>query len=319
VPGTPPVSDTGTTVDVMPVSESIPLTLTPDGNGVYAYTMAYTLPDGPAATWLVALQASRSVTPSSTVAAPFYDGVANRFIWPYTGERESEVADQVVAWVGVNGATPVPRRTIVETARCSSCHLRLTGHGSRTAVVTCPACHAPNRTDWRARNRDPVTRKVIVTYLASYDGIEERSTHFKTFIHRLHTGTGAGTANLSAIAPFVIYGPRFYDEARFPRDLGRCTNCHAGKSYRVESVPADASPTVANETASVLHAGTQVHTTCEATPPVSAACLSCHATAYARSHAARYVTADGREACAPCHAAATAYPVEKVHGFTADP
>jgi OmcA/MtrC family decaheme c-type cytochrome len=316
VPGAPPVSDLGTTVDIMPVTESIPLTLAPDGNGVYAYPMTYTLPDGPAATWLVALQASRSVTPSSTVAAPFYDGATNRFTWPYTGERESETADQVLAWVGVNGATPSPRRTIVETARCSACHLRLAGHGSRTSVASCPACHAPNRTDWRTRNRD-AARKVSIVYLATYDGLEERSTHFKTFIHRLHTGTGTGTANLSDVAPFVIYGPRFYDEARFPSDLGRCTNCHAGTSYRVESVPADASPTTANETASVLHAGTQVHTTCEATPPVSAACLGCHGTAYARSHAARYVTADRREACGPCHGAGTAYPVEKVHGFTA--
>lgn len=315
VPASPPITDLGTTADAMPVSESVPLTLAASG-GEFTHVMTYTVPAGASGTWLVTLQASRAITPSG-VAAPFYDGNANRFAWPYTGERYSEVAETAFAWVRVGGGAPAPRRAIVELSRCNACHLRLTGHGSRTVVESCPMCHTPDRTDWRARNRDPVTRKVQVAGLATYDGLEERSTHFKTMIHRLHTGSGEGSASLSGLPPYVVYGPRFYDEARFPSDLARCTSCHAGTSYRVEEVPPDALPTVANETATVRHAGDQVHTTCAATPPITAACLGCHGNAYAQAHVGRYQTLAG-EACASCHGAGAAYAVEKTHGFAAE-
>jgi hypothetical protein len=146
---------------------------------------------------------------------------------------------------------------------------------------------------------------------ATYDGVEERSIHTKVMIHRIHTGGRKGSASLEALHPFNIDGAFF--EGLFPNDLRDCTVCHEGKSYLVESVPPDASPTVANETGTILHQGTSSHTACERTPPIQAACLGCHATGATFAHIAEK-TVGGVETCATCHEKGPVS-VEVAHGL----
>jgi hypothetical protein len=158
-----------------------------------------------------------------------------------------------------------------------------------------------------------------VNLSATRDGIEERSIHLKVMVHRIHTGGRRGAASLEAIEPFAIVGyggsPYFFDEGLFPADLANCTLCHTGKTFRIDAVPPDAPPTVANETATVRHAAFGAgHAAGEpATPAIQAACTSCHATGATFAHVAEK-TVGGVETCAQCHTKG-ARDVEVAHGL----
>jgi predicted CXXCH cytochrome family protein len=47
---------------------------------------------------------------------------------------------------------------------------------------------------------------------------------------------------------------------------------------------------------------------------MQASCTSCHANAFAATHAARY-TVDGRETCVTCHGASGQKAADKAHGL----
>ncbi|ABS25172.1 hypothetical protein Anae109_0963 [Anaeromyxobacter sp. Fw109-5] len=297
----------------VPISELVPVDTHVNAEGRFEYTFTAKLPADAAGTWVVALDARRAGY------TQLFDAARNAFAWPYTGESLYEPADTALVWIdlaagGTGGGSPQPRRRIVDVDKCNQCHGRVAYHGSmRTNVDYCAACHAPDRSDWHAR---PKTGGGDTDLAGTYDGVEERSIHFKVMIHRIHTGGRSGTAELSSLRPYASYGRygfRFRDVGEFPGDLSQCTLCHLDGTYRVESVPADALPTLANETATIRHAGSSAHGEDEpATPPITAACTSCHATAYAISHAARQ-TGNGKEQCASCHGVKGAHSVDKVH------
>ena len=188
-----------------------------------------------------------------------------------------------IAWVDTATGTlgsgaPVPRRRIVDLEKCNACHLRLALHGGgKNRIEYCVTCHAPDKTDWASRPKDLAGNTNLaanIVLAATYDNVEERSLHLKQFIHRIHTGGRAGAAQLAT--PLVYYrGPKFRDMGEFPGDLQQCTLCHLDGTFRIESVPADASPTIANETGTIRHLATTAHAPDEpTTPPISAACGS---------------------------------------------
>ena len=211
---------------------------------------------------------------------------------------------------------PAPRRKVVAEQNCLRCHGRFELHGGqRHQVEYCLFCHTPDATDWTQRPKV----SGAVNLGATWDGIEERSIHFKVMVHRIHTGGRAGAASLEAIAPHVVYGyggtPLFFDEGIFPNDLRNCTVCHSGKSYLLDAVPDGAPPTIANETATVRHAASSpAHAAGErSTPPLQAACLGCHATGATIEHA-QSKTVGGRETCGQCHEKG-ALAVDVAHGL----
>jgi OmcA/MtrC family decaheme c-type cytochrome len=326
-PAAPDIRNLGTAA--LPLSESLIGNLTrppptSDDEGRFSFTFPETkpIPSGMDGTWIVAIEARRSNQPSGGTA-PFWDATAKRLVWPYTGESVTETADNAIAWVDtatgeLSGGVPSPRRKIVDLEKCNACHLRLTFHGGRNQIEWCVACHAPDKTDWSRRVAIAKDLAGNVNISGTYDGIEERSIHLKVLVHRLHTGGRSGPAELSAITPFVIYGysgPSFHDDGEFPGDLQSCTLCHLDGTYRIESVPADAAPTIANETATIRHLATTAHGPDETTTaPISAACGSCHDTAPTAFHIARY-TSDDKEGCVSCHGVTGAQSVDKVHAL----
>lgn len=337
--GTPPAA-------FSPISEAtcgattttacIPTSLAADAAGVFEYTFTSVVPAAASGTWAVALEARRSGTPQPYTAAT--KTLPLPLVWPYTGETVYEAADNPIAYFALAGGVPQPRREVVAQEACDACHLRLTFHGStRRNVQYCVVCHTPDRSDWGKRPKDPVTGNVNLSTVYTWtppfatgsygtnDDVEERTYHFKVYLHRIHTGGRKGPAQLSALAPFVAYtgtgatGAKFRDEVLYPGDLADCTRCHLPGTYRVEAVPATAAPTIANESSTIQHAATAMHADGEPRiPPVQAACLGCHGTAYAQSHVARY-TSDGNEQCLSCHGATAAYGVAKVHGVWEPP
>jgi OmcA/MtrC family decaheme c-type cytochrome len=302
-----------------PLSQSVPAATLPDAQGNYTYTFTLPLPAQATGAWTAVLSGRR------TTATTHYDLATKRFSWPYTGETVAETADQVLAHVDVAvgrwaAGDPPPanaRRAVVDQERCEACHRRLAFHGgTRNAVAGCLLCHTPERTDWNRRPKDVAGN---VNLAATYDGIEEQSVHFKVMIERIHTGTRHGSsATVETFRPYVIYGnggnPFFFGYGTFPADLARCDRCHLDGTWRLDTLVADAGATVANETATVSHAGTISHANDPVVGPMQASCTSCHANAFAMSHAERN-TVDGRETCVSCHGVNGQKSSDKVHGL----
>jgi len=301
-----------------------PATLsTTNVTGTYVYTFTSVVPAGTVGTFIVGMEARRTVTLSH------YDKVNDVFRWPFTGEPVNETAEN--AYVYVNSASgvwpppagspaPVPRRTVVELQKCLRCHDRIEFHsGNRHDVAWCVTCHTADETDLDKRINVAGRRYPggPVKIGATFDGVEERSTHFKTMMHRIHTGARKGAASLDGIAPYAVYFGKaiFFDRGRFPGDLRNCTLCHAGKSYLLDSIPVDAPSTRANEQATIWHPdGKAAHDPNEpALLPIQAACLGCHATGTTYAHA-EAKTVNGVETCAQCHAKG-ALSVDVAHGL----
>jgi OmcA/MtrC family decaheme c-type cytochrome len=278
----------------------------------YVYTFTSTVPPGARENWWVSIEGRRRLKYGH------YDPGSDTFRWPYTGETVTESPDNPVASVNtVTGSWPpdgpAPRRKIVSFQSCLRCHARLEAHSrTRHNIELCVFCHTPTQTDWGDASRKK-TAAGLVDLTATYDGIEERSVHYTVMMHRFHTGARTGVASIEAIQPHIVSG-KFWDDIHYPNDLANCTACHVGKSYLIEAIPSNAAPTVANETASDLHAPfSPVHAPGEATPPITSACVSCHDTGASQSHVANY-SPGGVERCAQCHTQGPVS-VEVAHGL----
>lgn len=312
-------------------------------------------------------QTQWQVAPYTSTTAPYrpsdspwygwilgYDPETDTFRWPGTGETVTEGGENVFATfdvaTGILSTSPQgARRRVVSKEKCNACHLRLAFHGgTRVDPDACHFCHAADATDWMYRPRDlrptvgtgvvllsaPLEYPPDTTKAWTYwtgDGREERSIQLKTMIHRIHTGEREGAASLEGIRPFLIHTSArawaLIDDIRYPNDLANCEACHLPATWEIESVPATAMPTVANEQPYLLHLPTldpgtgallapasQRHgpSDADATPPVTAACLSCHASGAAADHAASKISS-GVERCATCHGKGGAESVRKHH------
>lgn len=291
----------------------VPLTLAADAEGKFRYAFTTPLPENAAGTWAIALEARRG-------------GATDRAAWPFTGESLNEWALNPVVYVDTSagtfpGGAPVSRRAVVDQTKCNACHGLIRAHGDlRNNPEYCVMCHTADATDWAQRPKGATGNTDLA---GTYDGLEERSIHFKMMIHRIHTGTHTGAAELGGVSnPMVIYGFRgsvnFLGDVEFPGNLARCTTCHAAGTYQIESVPADAPATVANESATIVHAAKPAHASSEAGRlPVTAACTSCHDTGAALAHAERN-TIEGKENCSACHGKIGFMSVDDMHGIPAE-
>jgi OmcA/MtrC family decaheme c-type cytochrome len=323
-----PNQDLGPTGDLLtgntPLREAVPLTLTADSSHVFSYTFTGKVPAGAVGSWAVGMEARRAA------AIPLQDaGWMPQ--WPYTGESITEYADNPVVYVDTQvgawqpGTAQVRRRAVIDRLKCQGCHLDLNLHGgTRHNPEYCVLCHTPDTTDWNRRPKGPTGNVNLDTVYpdgrsGTVDDLEERSIHFKVLIHRIHTGAGQGSAVVELGAPLAVYGfaggPLYFDDVRFPNRLANCLICHRADTWTIEAIPADAAPTQANESATLLHAASAAHPAGEpARRPIAAACLGCHDHAFAVAHAAEN-TLGGVEACASCHARGT-WGVATVHAPT---
>jgi OmcA/MtrC family decaheme c-type cytochrome len=257
------------------------------------------LPSGPVipsdarGTFAVGLEARRAVTLAAEVT------------------YEEGLAENPVAYFSVDGSALAPYASPVDLARCDRCHGEQRNHGGlRRSPEYCVLCHTADATDWARRPKGPDRN---VNLAATVDGIEEQSIRLPVLIHRLHTGNESDSTG-----PFVVYGFGgsfdFFNEIHFPGNRADCATCHQPGQYLVETIPATALPTVANETATIMHQGTAVHAPGEpALPPVQSACLACHDSPAAQAHAALQTTSAGVEACVVCHGEGREASVRTVH------
>jgi len=182
----------------------------------------------------------------------------------------------------VDGSKVAARRQIVSLAKCNNCHSSLSLHGdNRNTIEQCVLCHNPNQTD--ASNR-PAGQQPSETIDLRY------------MIHKIHTGEEIGQ-------PYIIYGRggsvNDFSEVRFPGDRRNCAECHVNGS---EQLPMKDSLLEVNNPRGLLNP----------MGPATAACLGCHTSVNAASHALANTTRLG-ESCAACHSTSNEFGVPKVH------
>lgn len=154
---------------------------------------------------------------SVTVAIEGHPAVTN----PRTNAVERIPVTNVFANVNT-GAVAVPRRQVVDLAKCNVCHANLSLHGNNRqgAIEVCIICHNPNATDI---NRRPAPETTL-------DLKKEESIDFKRMIHAIH----GAAKRLDGI---VVYGfggtPHDFgvdsntgDAVHYPAILNNCEKCH---------------------------------------------------------------------------------------------
>ena len=233
------------------------------------YTFSHPVPANAIGTWAFTLEARRTVTLDPH---------------PNDSATVQESAFNPVFYAAVTDGAPVPRREVVDLARCNTCHDRLAIHGSlRLNTEMCVICHNPNESD--AARRPPAEAP-------------PESVDFKRMIHRIHTGT-------ELTRDFTIYGfggsKNTFNDVRFPGDRRDCETCHVPGSQQLSETPPPGR--LSTSTPRDWYSPQR---------PTAAACLGCHDTQPAAAHA--FVnTAPFGEACATCHAPDAEFSVDKVH------
>ncbi len=230
----------------------------------YSYTFTNAIPADATGTWGFSIEARLTVTLNPA---------------PKDTTTVRDAAFNPVVYAPVTDSVAVPRRLVVDIAKCNTCHDRLALHGSnRLNPQECVFCHNPN----------------------GKDGSEPpESIDFKRMIHRIHTGV--------ELSHDYSIGDTSFNDVRFPGDRRDCQTCHTvvsgvGTEEVSETPPDGLLPTTAPrdwyQTTPMGH-----YTT---------ACLGCHDTKSAAAHAFS-MTAPFGEACATCHGVGTDFAVDKVH------
>lgn len=222
------------------------------------------------------------------------------------------------------GPTVVPRRTVVDIAKCDACHDVLSLHGSNRTDEpgVCVICHNPNATD---AGRRPSAAGALT---GGADGKLEESIDFKRMIHAIHAGeSGKGGFRTKGI---VVYGfggsVNDFSDVVFPGRLNDCTTCHAGTSYQLGG--AWASPVASGILGSTISTGASASDSTDnlRISPTASVCSSCHDSAATQIHmedtfqgatfsaTQTAISAADSEHCAFCHGPDAAWDVKRVHG-----
>jgi OmcA/MtrC family decaheme c-type cytochrome len=286
------------------------------GDGSWTLTSTTALPAPPAAN---CPPASTNMCPAIAnvgVALEGHPGVVT------TGPGADRIAvTSTVAYGNVAGGTAVPRRTVVNIAKCDVCHFRLELHGSNrnNNVQVCVACHNPASTDVSQRQG---------LAAPGADGLWEQSINSRFLFHMIH----AGSVRAAAGAPTVIYGfggsRSDFSNVVFPGQLNDCAMCHnSGTYYPVDDTAVQATTFdtgLSKNPADPTTAGNPISTSAN-----MAVCSACHVDSLTAQHmmqmggsTAVLKDAEGRtipgaavETCALCHGPGALADVAVVHNI----
>lgn len=242
-----------------------------NGDGTFSYTLSQPLPAGFAdatlGTGLMVVLEGRRLMPDGSRAYP----------------------ESAVAYSGT------PRETLVDQAKCESCHFRLAAHGGNRvgSPQVCLVCH-----------NSSVGGQWVVGGVTEDFG----SVALGPMLHSLHS---------SNLAPF---GPVTY-----PQELARCEGCHVPGRYgtaRASALPL----TVDAGTSATADAAALAWQDDLADSATAGTCKGCHTTAEAQSHmlsqggafaVPKTLTPSAAvEGCATCHGAGRTFDTAVLHCST---
>ena len=264
------------------VTESATTAAQCGGDGVCTYSFIHAVPAGAHGTFAIGIEGRRTET--------LLPGTTTQTDVQYGGDNK-------VKYFSVDGSPVAPRREIVQVANCNQCHFKLTFHGdNRNDVEMCVLCHNPSNTDaaQRPEASEPAERTK-----------PPQGINFNLLIHRIHTGENLKEAGKTYTVIGRNGSVHDYTEVRYPAmsakgapgDTRNCSTCHVSDSQSDSKGIND-----------VLDPQGYINPV----KPNSSACIGCHVTAAASSHALANTTTIG-ESCVVCHSAGAAFSVDKSH------
>lgn len=247
------------------VSEDVKAGSTVSGD-TYLYTFKAAIPADAKGSYTIGIESRRS----ETILA----GTTKQMSVQYGAPNQ-------VVHFSVDDSAVVPRRQIVSTDKCNSCHYNLTLHGdNRNKVEQCVLCHNPVENDVARR---PASQS------------PPESVNFALMVHRIHAGQ-------AQTRDYTIYGfgntPHNYNGVGFPAPLNSCDMCHVNNS---QYVPVKATADI-KDPRGLLNP----------VKPATGACTACHTSVDAASHALVNTSQLG-ESCGTCHGRGKSQDVGKVH------
>jgi OmcA/MtrC family decaheme c-type cytochrome len=262
------------------VSENPVPTAQCDGSGTCTYTFTHAIPANATGTYSIGLEGRRGFTllQGTTLEATSQAGAKN-----------------VVSYFSVDGSKMAPRRTVVDIAKCNSCHTALSLHGeNRNQIQQCVMCHNPSE-------NDSIVRPVAV--VAADKALPPQSINFAMMIHKIHTGENGNGFTI------VGFGGSHNDfsDVRFPvmsdtgsvGDTAKCDMCHVNNSETVFPIGKNN----VLDTQGLL----------SPVPATTSACTACHQTQSALAHAVSQTDPKFGESCDVCHTIGAAFDVQKMH------
>ncbi|HXB75239.1 MAG TPA: OmcA/MtrC family decaheme c-type cytochrome [Candidatus Acidoferrales bacterium] len=262
------------------VSENPVPTAKCDGSGTCTYTFTHAIPATATGTYSIGVEGRLGFTilPNTTLSATSEAGGNN-----------------VVTYFPVDGSKVAPRRTVVDIAKCNSCHVRLSVHGeNRNQIQQCVMCHNPSENDSSVRPNAVV---------AADKALPPQSINFARMIHEIHTGDNGngftivgfgGSHNDFSDVAYPVMSPN-----GITGDTAKCDMCHVNSSETVFPIGKNA----VLDTQGLLS-------------PVAAttsACTACHQDKSTLAHALSQTDPKFGESCDVCHAAGAAFDVQQVH------
>jgi OmcA/MtrC family decaheme c-type cytochrome len=169
------------------------------------------------------------------------------------------------------GMGTVPRRVVVDVARCNVCHdaggagISLHGNNRTSEPQVCVVCHNPDATDI-ARRPAPGT---------AIDGKDEEMIDFKRMVHMIHTGAELEDG-------LVIYGfggtAHDFSHVEFIGNRMNCETCHLPGTYSANAAH--------NTLATTIDTGADIEDPSDDLNISSTAsvCSGCHNDAVAEGH-----------------------------------
>ncbi|WP_296276257.1 OmcA/MtrC family decaheme c-type cytochrome [Rhodoferax sp.] len=228
------------------------------------------------------------------------------------------------------------RRTVVDSAKCSNCHEWFEGHGGSRVyeIQVCVTCHVPNKaTSGRgisdtlfaaypftaADNKKLTEWGVNKSLTETALQLPVTSNNMKDMIHGIHAGRDRVTPFMDARdrtpSAITLLDFRRMD---FPGKLNNCETCHKAGTY--SSVPSaalssnyesiNAAYAVTRTTANAKASYATVNADDSVVSPYAAACVSCHDSQSAKTHASlnggqvqvkRGALIANGEGCVTCH------------------
>lgn len=264
------------------VSESATTAAQCGQDGVCTYTFNHAVPMNARGTFAIGMEGRRT-----EVLLP---GTTKQMSVQYGGDNK-------VSYFSVDGSAVQPRRQVVQLSSCNQCHVDLNFHGSnRNEIDMCLLCHNPSNTDVARRSgaTDPAERTK-----------PPQGVNFNLLIHRIHIGDNLRDAGKGYTV--IGFGGTSHDftEVRFPPmspnggpgDTRKCASCHINGTQSVS----DGEHDVRDPQGFI-----------DPVKPNTSACIGCHVTQPASSHALSNSNTLG-ESCVVCHGANASFSVDKSH------